>query len=113
VPAGRLSLTGSAESTYGPGMTDQSASTADTSINVLLSEALKDYVQRRVAEGAFRDPSDFVVALICEDRKRQAEARLEALLLEGLDSGPAELVDWPAIREEAYRRAGVKPPAEA
>jgi antitoxin ParD1/3/4 len=94
-------------------MTDRSTATADTSLNVSLPEALKDYVQRRVAEGAFRDPSDYVGALIRGDRKRQAEARLEALLLEGLDSGPAEPMDWPAIRAEAYRRAGVKPPAEA
>ena len=94
-------------------MTDRSTATADVSLNVSLPEALKDYVHERVAQGAFSDPSDYVRALIREDRKRQAEARLEALLLEGLDSGPAEPMDWPAIREEAYRRAGVKPPAEA
>jgi antitoxin ParD1/3/4 len=79
---------------------------ANTSMNVSLPEALKDYVQERVAQGAFSNPSDYIRALIREDRKRQAEARLEALLLEGLDSGPAEPIDWPAVREEAYRRAG-------
>jgi antitoxin ParD1/3/4 len=85
------------------GMTDRSAVAADTSLHVSLPEALKEYVQRRVAEGAFSDPGDHVGALIREDRKRQAEARLEALLLEGLDSGPATPMtaeDWREIRAE-------------
>ena len=55
----------------------------DTSLKVALPEALRDYVESRVAEGAFSDPSDYVGTLIREDRKRQAEARLEALLARG------------------------------
>ena len=40
-------------------------------MNVSLPETLKDYVQERVAEGTFSNPSDYVRALIREDMKRQ------------------------------------------
>ena len=82
----------------------------DTSLKVALPEALRDYVESRVAEGAFSDPSDYVGTLIREDRKRQAEARLEALLLAGLDSGPAPLdaAEWEAIRQEVRERTGAR-----
>ena len=74
---------------------------ANTSMNVSLPEALKDYVQERVAEGTFSNPSDYVRALIREDRKRRAEERLDELLMEGINSGPAEPMtpeDWDDIR---------------
>ena len=74
---------------------------ANTSMNVSLPEPLKAYVHERVAEGSYSNPSDFVRALIREDRKRHAEEKLEALLLEGINSGPAEPMteqDWADIR---------------
>ena len=80
-------------------------------MHVALPEALRDYVLRRVAEGAFRDPSDYVGTLINEDRKRLAEARLEALLLEGLDSGdpqPLDAAEWESIRQEVRERIGAR-----
>lgn len=85
----------------------------NTSMNVSLPEMLKDYVQERVAEGTYSTPSDYVRALIRDDMKRRAEDRLEALLLEGLDAGEPEPMDWPAVREEAYRRAGALQPPKA
>ena len=79
----------------------KSTAMANTSMNVSLPEALKDYVQERVAEGTFSNPSDYVRALIREDMKRQAEEKLDALLMEGINSGPAEPMtaeDWADIR---------------
>jgi antitoxin ParD1/3/4 len=76
---------------------------ANTSMNVSLPETLKDYVQERVAEGTFSNPSDYVRALIREDRKRRAEERLDELLMEGINSGPAEPMteqDWADIRAD-------------
>jgi antitoxin ParD1/3/4 len=86
----------------------ESTAMANTSMNVSLPEALKDYVQERVAEGTFSNPSDYVRALIREDMKRQAEERLDALLMEGINSGPARPVDWAAIRAKADELAGVE-----
>jgi antitoxin ParD1/3/4 len=76
---------------------------ATTTLHISLPEELKRYVQERVAAEAYSNPSDFVRALIREDRKNRGQERLEALLLEGLDSGEAQLLDspeWASIREE-------------
>ena len=74
-----------------------------TSMNISLPQSLKDFVMERVAEKVYSNPSDYVRALIREDRKRRAEERLEQLLLEGLQSGPATPVTretWEEIRRE-------------
>ena len=79
----------------------ESTTMANTSMNVSLPETLKDYVQERVAEGTFSNPSDYVRALIREDMKRRADEKLDALLMEGINSGPAEPMtaeDWADIR---------------
>ena len=79
----------------------KSSTMPNTSMNVSLPETLKDYVQERVAEGTYSNPSDYVRALIREDMKRRAEEKLDALLMEGINSGPAEPMtreDWAEIR---------------
>jgi len=57
-------------------------------MNISLPEALREYVDERVAEGSFANASDYVRALIRDDRAKRATAILEAKLLEGLESGP-------------------------
>jgi antitoxin ParD1/3/4 len=67
---------------------------ATTTMSISLPKALKDYIQKRVAEGDFSNASDYVRQLLREERKSRAEKRLEILLLEGLDSGePEEATD--------------------
>jgi antitoxin ParD1/3/4 len=44
---------------------------ATTTLNISLPEALKEHVQKRVAEGAFSNASDFVRALIRLDKEQQ------------------------------------------
>ena len=67
---------------------------ATTTMSISLPKALKDYIQKRVAEGDFSNASDYVRQLLREERKSRAEKRLEILLLEGLDSGePQEATD--------------------
>ncbi len=63
-----------------------------TTMSISLPKALKDYIQKRVAEGDFSNASDYIRQLLREERKVRAEKRLEVLLLEGLDSGPPEEV---------------------
>ena len=50
---------------------------ATTTLNISLPEALKEHVQKRVAEGAYSNASDFVRALIRLDKEQQE--RLVAL----------------------------------
>ena len=63
---------------------------ATTTMSISLPEALKDYIQKRVAEGDFSNASDYIRHLLRDERKTRAEKHLEILLLEGLDSGPPE-----------------------
>jgi antitoxin ParD1/3/4 len=57
-----------------------------TTLNISLPEALKEHVQKRVAEGAFSNASDFVRALIRLDKEQQEKlAALRDAIAVGLD----------------------------
>lgn len=55
------------------------------SLNISLPDPLKAYVEERVSSGDFGTPSEFIRSLIRQD-KEQRGARLEAQLLEALNS---------------------------
>lgn len=87
---------------------------ATTTLHISLPEELKRYVQERVAAEAYSNPSDFVRSLIREDRRRRGQERLEALLLEGVESGealPLDEAEWSAIRQEVEARMAKRRPA--
>ena len=58
-----------------------------SSVNISLPDSLRAFVERRTEEQGYRTVSDYFRDLIVDDQKRQGEARLEKLLLEGLKSG--------------------------
>jgi antitoxin ParD1/3/4 len=58
-----------------------------SSINISLPDSLRAFVERRAEEQGYETVSDYFRDLILKDQKRQGEARLEKLLLEGLKSG--------------------------
>jgi antitoxin ParD1/3/4 len=73
-----------------------------TSINISLPESMKAYVEEQVTSGGYGTVSEYMRELIRQDQKRKAKERLETLLLEGLDSGPATAMtarDWEDIRQ--------------
>ena len=77
-----------------------------TSMNVSLPEDLKEYVEARTRSG-YSTPSEYVRELIREDQKRQAREKLDALLLEGLNSGkslPMDAKFWSELKQEAFSR---------
>jgi antitoxin ParD1/3/4 len=85
-----------------------------TSMNISLPEELKEYVEER-SHGGYSTPSEYIRELIREDQKRHARERLDALLLEGLDSGraaPADAEFWTELKREARVKleARKKPP---
>lgn len=57
-------------------------------LEITLPEPLRAFVDEQVAAGNYTNPSNYLEELVREDQKRRAQDRLEALLLEGLDSGP-------------------------
>jgi len=56
------------------------------SMNISLPDQLKQFVEVQVACGRYSSVSEYVRELIRADEKRQAEERLEELLLRGLES---------------------------
>lgn len=58
-----------------------------TTMNISLPEAMKAFVEEQVNSGGYGSASEYVRELVRRDQKERAQARLEALLLEGLESG--------------------------
>ena len=56
-------------------------------VTVTLPEKINEYVERQMTLQGYSTTSDYVRELIKEDRLRKAEARLEALVIEGIESG--------------------------
>jgi antitoxin ParD1/3/4 len=69
----------------------------------LAPEELKQYVEAQATAG-YSTPSEYVRELIREDQKRRAQQRVEALLLERLNSGAPVVADeefWSNLKAEA------------
>lgn len=59
-----------------------------TSIHVTLPQALKEHIEKRVADGEFTSPSDYVRALVRTERAYQEK---RSALLRDIDAGLADL----------------------
>ena len=78
-----------------------------TSLNISLPSSLKEFVETQVQESGFSTPSEYIRNLVRDDQKRRAEEKLEALLLEGLNSGePIEITPeyWEQKRTQLMER---------
>ena len=72
-----------------------------TSMNISLPEIMKAFVDEQVQSGGYGTASEYIRELVRRDQKERAEARLEALLLESLDSGeniPVTPEFWETLR---------------
>ena len=68
---------------------------------------MRAYIEEQVASGDYSTVSEYFRELVRKDQKRKAQERLEALLLEGLDSGTATPItaqDWEDIRQTVRKR---------
>jgi antitoxin ParD1/3/4 len=61
------------------------------SMNISLPSSLKAIVDEQVAGGHYATASEYVRELIRNDAKARAQAKLDALLLEGLEG---EDIEW-------------------
>jgi antitoxin ParD1/3/4 len=78
-----------------------------TTVTVSFSESMMQFVDAQVASKGFSDANEYIRSLAHEAQEREADARLEALLLEGLASGDPIPVDenfWTDLRKEAEQR---------
>ena len=65
---------------------------ASSVINVRLSDSLQTYVDGLVESGYYDTASEYILALILNDRERRLK-RLEDQLLDALKSEPIEIAD--------------------
>jgi antitoxin ParD1/3/4 len=68
---------------------------------------MRTYIEEKVAAGGYSSVSEYFRELVRQDQKRQAAERLEAMLLEGLNSGNATEMtpdDWEDIRQAVRER---------
>jgi antitoxin ParD1/3/4 len=78
-------------------------------MNIALPEAMKHFVQERVSQGGYSSVSEYVRELIRTDQRRKVEERIDALLLEGLDSGepiPVTKEYWEEKKRKLTERLG-------
>lgn len=76
-------------------------------INISLPDQLKEFIDGQVGSGRYSSVSEYIRELIRDDEKRNAQDRLEALLMDGIQSGDATAMtrqDWADIRAEAVRQ---------
>jgi antitoxin ParD1/3/4 len=74
-----------------------------TTLIISLPECLKRFVDAQVASKGYGDVSEYFRSLLREAQQKEADARLEALLLEGLASGDPTPIDekfWSELRAE-------------
>jgi len=78
-------------------------------MNIALPESMKHFVQERVTEGGYSSVNEYIRELIRADQKRNAQERIDTLLLEGLDSGKPVAVTaeyWEEKKRRLSERLG-------
>jgi len=76
------------------------------SMNISLPDSMKSFVEGEVASGGYGTASEFIRDLLREAQKRKARTRVDALLLEGLQSEVSEMTqaDWKELKRRVRAR---------
>ncbi len=79
-----------------------------TSLNISMPQDLRDLIEERCSRGGFATPTEYIRQLVRQDLAHEQERRLETLLLEGIESGDAGVMDkkaWAELRKTARAQA--------
>jgi len=82
-----------------------------TSMNISVPESMKEFIEDEVSSGGYGTASEYVRELVRDAKKQKEEERIEKLLLEALESGPASPMtkkDWEAIKQRGLERIQAK-----
>lgn len=77
------------------------------SLNISLPAPLREWIASQIKGGRYGNASEYVRELIRRDQERQAQQRLEQMLLEGVKSGKASPLtrqDWAELRTDVAER---------
>lgn len=78
-----------------------------TTLTISLPESLRDFIDSQVKTKGFGNTSEYVRSLLREAQETESSKRLEALLLEGLDSADGNDIEadpkfWSDLKAEAH-----------
>lgn len=57
-------------------------------MNISLPDHMKIFIEQELDKGGYMTASEYFRHLVREEQRRRAQEKLEALLLEGIQSGP-------------------------
>jgi antitoxin ParD1/3/4 len=80
-----------------------------TALTVQLPDSAVTFVRQQAAAEGFESPDQYLASLVAE-----AQLRLEAALLDGLDSGPSRPMtrgDWDSLKQRVLDRQTAVPPS--
>ena len=80
-------------------------------LRITLPENLGSWVQRQASRKGYSTPGEYIRALLQLERLREVEDKVDAKLLQALDSGPATPMtaeDWQGIRSEGRKRVAMR-----
>jgi antitoxin ParD1/3/4 len=75
-----------------------------TTLTISLPDSLKEFIEREVETKGYGNVSEYVRGLLRQAQEREANQRLEKLLLDGLNSGGETAVSpefWQDLRRDA------------
>lgn len=75
-----------------------------TTVTISMPESLKEFIDQEVQAKSYGNVSEYVRGLLREAQTREADARLQTLLLEGLTSGediPLTQNFWRELKADA------------
>ena len=74
-----------------------------STVTISIPDQLKRFISFQMRKKGFDNVSEYFRSLIREAQAKEADARLEALLLEGLDSSDIEISEgfWKDLKTEA------------
>jgi len=79
-----------------------------TTLHVLLSDEANDFLKTQAAKLGLATSGEFLERLVAQAMEREEQQRLEAQLLEGLNSGPGITADdeyWERKQKDLIDRA--------
>jgi antitoxin ParD1/3/4 len=78
-----------------------------TRMEISLPKSLHAFIEEQIASSRYGTISEYLQALVQRELTLKAEQRLEALLIEGLESGRASVMtdaDWDEMRQKYDER---------
>jgi antitoxin ParD1/3/4 len=67
-----------------------------TILNISVPESMEAFINEQIVQGGYNDANEYILHLLRQEQEQSQAAQVEALLLEGLESGkPIEVTeDW-------------------